>query len=406
MQINPYMVKPLGEPLLQPVINNITNRTNDAGTSISFFATLTPESTTNYTYTWSATGLPTGISIRASDGRISGNIDINLETQIYNVVVSVSVTNGTQTKTDTESFNWTVNKVIQGPANSRIFRNGYWDAYFGVNIYEDTVAKSGDTNSFQFNTGDLGQTSGNIINYWVNNWGGGGDGIANVIKNFEIGVGCTSIGTGAFAISCPLDFHFKGPIGIPESVVTIGQEAFQGKRNLCQNIADEELIIPSSVRSIGPRAFSGCTNIKKLTLKEGLRTIELEAFGNLTSVNQTLFRIPDSVTSLRFRSIQITGHRGDVYFGSGIGQGATNRPFIAATSVKNAYINCSTGAIEGQGLSFVDGFVYVSEQYYNQWNNLTDSVKKFIFYFQPLQLKLWTSFPDAMDGTWLRSDYD
>ena len=413
MHINPYMVKPLGEPLLQPVINTITNRTDNAGTSISFFATLTPESTTNYTYTWSATGLPTGISIRASDGRISGNIDINLETQIYNVVVSVSVTNGTQTKTDTESFNWTVNKVIQGPARSSVFRNALGGAEF-----EDTVAKSGDVSPATFNTGSLIRTSGNIPNDWVSSSANFNDNIAAYIKNFEIGVGCTSIGVRAFLTSCPLDLHFKGPtIGLPESVTTIQDNAFKSKRNLCQNLPDEELIIPSSVRSIGNYAFQACTFVKKLTIKEGVTSIGRSAFSSLQYVNCPLVRIPDSVTTLDFAAFSgFTRHQGDVYFGSGLRSGNGTygkKPWqgtVGGLPIKNLYINCPYSAAEA-----VNGFanmmsssskIYISPTYYSQWINALNDSNFAIYFATPAERLQWTSFPDAMDGAWLRSDYD
>ena len=417
MHINPYMVKPLGEPLLQPVINNITNKTNDAGTSRTINPSLTPESTTSYTYTWSATGLPPGISIRASDGRISGTINADLETNIYNVVVSVSVTNGTQTKTDTESFNWTVNKVIQGAANSRVFRTAAYGAEF-----ENTVAKSGDVSIATFNTGSLIQTGGNIPNDWVSASANFNDNIAGAIKDFEIGVGCTSIGVRAFLTSCPLELKFKGPtIGIPESVTTIRDNAFKNKRNLCKNLPDEELIIPSSVRSIGNYSFQACTFTKKLTIKEGVTSIGRFAFGSLQSVNCPLIRIPDSVTTLDFAAFSgFNSHQGDVYFGSGLRSGNGtygSKPWIGVQGgqpIKNLYINCPYSAAEA-----VNGFanffapnagskIYISDQYYNQWINSNNDFNFAIYFACPTDVtrERWTSFPDAMDGAWLRSDYD
>lgn len=426
MQINSYILKPGSEPLLTPVINTITNKTNNAGTSITINPSITAASTTSFTYTWSATGLPAGITIRASDGRISGTINSSLNTQIFNVVVTVSVTNGSQTKTDTELFNWTVNKVIAGPDNSTIYRNAVGDAYggfpAGVSTWEDTVARAGDVGQASFNTGNLAQTNGNIPNDWVSSAGNSNDNFAVFIKNFEIGRNCTSIGSRAFFTSTPLDFHFKTNIGIPESVVSIGLQAFQGKRNLCQ-VMDDVLTIPSSVRSIGNYAFRSCTNLNGLVIKEGVQDIGRYAFGALPFVNTPCIRIPDSVTTLDFAAFSgFTRHQGDVYYGKGLRSGNGtygNKPYngvVGGQPMKNLYINCPYSAAEA-----VNGFanffstasgahkIYISPQYYNDWMSQFGNAFNFYIYFacpQTVPRLQWTSFPDAMDGAWSASDFD
>ena len=90
------------------------------------------------------------------------------------------------------------------------------------------------------------------------------------------------------------DRAFKGcditSITIPNSVASIGDEAFYG----CSNLTS--ITIPDSVTSIGDAAFSGCSSLKSITIIDGVTSIGSSAFkgcSNLTSIT-----IPDGVTSI------------------------------------------------------------------------------------------------------------
>lgn len=81
-----------------------------------------------------------------------------------------------------------------------------------------------------------------------------------------------------------------GDVIIPESVTSIGDNAFDG----CEGLTS--VTIPESVTSIGGWAFSDCRGLKCITIPESVTSIGYRAFfgcSGLTSVN-----IPESVTSI------------------------------------------------------------------------------------------------------------
>ncbi|MDE6026012.1 MAG: leucine-rich repeat domain-containing protein [Lachnospiraceae bacterium] len=89
-------------------------------------------------------------------------------------------------------------------------------------------------------------------------------------------------------ISCPEGK--KGKVTIPDSVTSIGENAFYG----CKNLTSIEL--PSSVTSIGIMAFYGCENLTKIKIPSSVTSIVDYVFSFCT--NLTSIEIPPSVIDI------------------------------------------------------------------------------------------------------------
>ena len=88
-------------------------------------------------------------------------------------------------------------------------------------------------------------------------------------------------------IQCPCA---KTSITIPNSVTSIGEEAFCG----CTGLTS--VTIPNSVTSIGEEAFFGCTGLTSITIPTSVTSIGDYAFSNCTGL--TSIDIPNSITSI------------------------------------------------------------------------------------------------------------
>ena len=88
-------------------------------------------------------------------------------------------------------------------------------------------------------------------------------------------------------IQCPCA---KTSITIPNSVTSIGEEAFCG----CTGLTS--VTIPNSVTSIGEEAFYGCTGLTSITIPTNVTSIGDYAFSNCTGLTSIV--IPNSITSI------------------------------------------------------------------------------------------------------------
>lgn len=77
---------------------------------------------------------------------------------------------------------------------------------------------------------------------------------------------------------------------IPDSVTTIGDNAFDG----CEKLTS--IIIPDTVKHIGAEAFNSCRNLKSVFLLSSVESIEECTFNDCTSLTSIV--IPESVTSI------------------------------------------------------------------------------------------------------------
>ena len=157
-----------------------------------------------------------------------------------------------------------------------------------------------------------------------------------------------TIGNGAF-YNCN---RLNGSLTIPNTVTTIGISAF----GLCTGF-NGSLTIPNSVTTIGSSAFSNCQGFKgDLTIPRSITTIEAGTFSSCFGFNGNL-TIPNSVTTIGNSAFyQCSGFKGDLTIPNSvttIGVGA----FMQCTGFKgNLKLSNSVKTIGNNAFRICSGF--------------------------------------------------
>lgn len=115
------------------------------------------------------------------------------------------------------------------------------------------------------------------------------------IKKVEIGDNVTRIGANAFSdwffeYGDTSDWQHLTSVTIPDSVVEIGESAFDG----CSGLTS--VVIPDSVTSIGNGAFLDCVSLESVVISDNITVIADNVFCNCSSLKTVT--IPAGVKSL------------------------------------------------------------------------------------------------------------
>ncbi len=145
------------------------------------------------------------------------------------------------------------------------------NAFFGVNRDRELVIAGEGTTYSSYEVDDLGIV---IWDFWV-------DGFDTVV----VDEGITRLGESAFQ-----DMVNITAITLPDSLLEIGQDAFEG----CEGLSS--VVIPDRVTTIDDGAFWCCYNLGKVTLGKAVAYIGDQAFRECRALTNIV--IPDSVTTL------------------------------------------------------------------------------------------------------------
>ena len=106
-----------------------------------------------------------------------------------------------------------------------------------------------------------------------------------VINEYIDGYCVTAIGEKAFK-----DQSLLTGIKLPDSVITVANEAFMN----CQNLASVKL--SANLTKIGERAFYGCSAVMKLELPDTLNALGTSAFGHMSGIYSV--ELPNGITEI------------------------------------------------------------------------------------------------------------
>ena len=132
--------------------------------------------------------------------------------------------------------------------------------------------------------------------------------------------GCSGLRTIVWnAANCTYSNTSSPFYGIASQITsfTIGESVEYIPTRLCYNFINlDSIIIPNSVTSIGKQAFSGCSNLASITIPNSVINIETEAFRGCSKLTSVI--IPNSVTSIGEKAFAYCTKLEDVTVGTGI----------------------------------------------------------------------------------------
>ncbi len=92
-----------------------------------------------------------------------------------------------------------------------------------------------------------------------------------------------------------LGFETLESVNLPESLTSIGREAFRGS-------ILESINIPEGVKTIGGEAFYTCENLKKVTIPAGVEVIEQRTFESCKNLSEAI--LPNGLTTIEAGAFQ------------------------------------------------------------------------------------------------------
>ena len=110
------------------------------------------------------------------------------------------------------------------------------------------------------------------------------------IRYIELGNSCTSIGDETLKST-----SLRGDLIIPNSVSTIGYNAFNGCRSL------RSVTLGSGITSMASSVFSGCSSLESLTIIDGASYIGTSAFAGCSGLTGDI-NIPSSISYIGSQS--------------------------------------------------------------------------------------------------------
>ena len=144
------------------------------------------------------------------------------------------------------------------------------------------------------------------------------------LKQITLPNSVTTIGDEAFRYCSNLN-----NVVIPNSVTTIGDEAFR----YCSNL--NNVVIPNSVTSLGEYAFDHCTNLTNISLPNSLTNIPYDCFNGCTNLKNVT--IPNSVKNIKSEAFENCSSLSSITIPQGV-EGIGGRTFKGCTNLASVEI--------------------------------------------------------------------